>query len=80
MAPASRERYGQGVAALTSLIADSLKMLGRPDAQALASSALAEMVGALSLARAVADPEQSDLILDGSRAALKRRLGLETPQ
>jgi TetR/AcrR family transcriptional repressor of nem operon len=80
MAPASRERYGQGVAALTSLIADSLKMLGRPDAQALASSALAEMVGALSLSRAVADRDQSDLIHDATRAALKRRLGLETPQ
>jgi hypothetical protein len=38
------------------------------------------MVGALSLARAVADPEQSDLILDASRTALKRRLGLETTQ
>jgi TetR/AcrR family transcriptional repressor of nem operon len=80
MAPASRERYGQGVAALTSLIAESLKMLGRSDAQALAGSALAEMVGALSLSRAVADPDQSDLILDASRTALKRRLGLETSQ
>jgi len=80
LAPASRERYGEGVAALTALIADALADLGRADPQALASSTLAEMVGALSLARAVADPAQSDLILDTSRAALKRRLGLETPQ
>ncbi len=80
MAPASRERYGQGVAALTALIADALEALGRPDAQTLAGSALSEMVGALSLSRAVADPDQSDLILDASRAALKRRLGLETSQ
>jgi len=80
LAPASREQYGQGVAALTALIADALQALGRAEPQALAGSALAEMVGALSLARAVADPDQSDLILDASRTALKRRLGLETPQ
>jgi TetR/AcrR family transcriptional repressor of nem operon len=80
LAPASRERYGEGVAALTALIAEALADLGRADSQALARSALAEMVGALSLSRAVADLEQSDLILDASRAALQRRLGLETPQ
>jgi len=80
IAPASRERYGQGVSALTALIADALGALGRAEPQALAASALSEMVGALSLARAVADPEQSDLILDASRTALKRRLGLETSQ
>jgi TetR/AcrR family transcriptional repressor of nem operon len=80
LAPASRERYGEGVAALTALIAGALADLGRADPQALARSALAEMVGALSLSRAVADADQSDAILDASRAALKRRLGLETPQ
>jgi TetR/AcrR family transcriptional repressor of nem operon len=80
IAPASRERYGQGVSALTALIADALGALGRAEPQVLAASALSEMVGALSLARAVADPEQSDLILDASRTALKRRLGLETSQ
>jgi len=80
LAPASRALYGQGVASLTALIAESLRALGRGEAEALASSALSEMVGALSLSRAVADPEQSDLILDASRTALKRRLGLETPQ
>jgi TetR/AcrR family transcriptional repressor of nem operon len=80
LAPASRERYGQGVAALTALIADVLGAMGRAEPQVLAVSALSEMVGALSLARAVADPDQSDLILDASRTALKRRLGLETSQ
>jgi TetR/AcrR family transcriptional repressor of nem operon len=80
LAPASRERYGQGVAALTALIADALDSMGRAEPQALACSALSEMVGALSLSRAVADPDQSNLILDASRTALKRRLGLETAQ
>ncbi len=80
LAPASRERYGQGVATLTALIAGALGGLGRAEPQALAASALSEMVGALSLSRAVADPAQSDLILDVSRTALKRRLGLEPNQ
>jgi TetR/AcrR family transcriptional repressor of nem operon len=80
LAQASRERYGEGVAALTQLLAEALAALDRPDAPALATSALAEMVGALSLARAVADPAQSDAILNASRTALKRRLGLETAQ
>ncbi len=77
----SRERYGQGVAALTGRLAGHLQLLGLDDPEALARSALSEMVGALSLARAVADPVQSDLILKTSRDALKRRLGLmETTQ
>jgi len=80
LAPASQARYGQGVAALTALISDALEALGRAEPQSLASSVLSEMVGALSLARAVADAGQSDRILDASRTALKRRLGLETPQ
>jgi TetR/AcrR family transcriptional repressor of nem operon len=78
MDAASRARYGQGVASLTALMAGVLGAMGRAEPQALAASTLAEMVGALSLARAVADPDQSDRILDASRTALKRRLDLET--
>jgi TetR/AcrR family transcriptional repressor of nem operon len=77
LAPASRARYGEGVAHLTALMAGALSALGWAEPQALATSALAEMVGALSLSRAVADPAQSALILEVSRTALKRRLGLE---
>jgi TetR/AcrR family transcriptional repressor of nem operon len=75
-----REQYGQGVARLAGRIAGHLAELGREDAETLARSVLAELVGALSLSRAVADPEQSDRILETSRAALKQRLGLETAQ
>ena len=77
MAAAARERYSQGVARLTGLLQAQLEALGRPDAPALAASALAEMIGALSLSRAVGDPEQSDLILARSRAAVLARLGVE---
>jgi TetR/AcrR family transcriptional repressor of nem operon len=48
------------------------------DADAAASSLLSELVGALSLARAEPDPAASDAILERSKAALKRRFGLET--
>ena len=73
-----RREYGKGVARLEARIAGHLAMLGRTDAEALGQSALAELVGALSLSRAVADPDQSNRILETSRAALKQRLGLET--
>lgn len=82
----ARDQYGQGVDRLAGRIANllallgHLALLGRPDAEAMGRSVLAELVGALSLSRAVADPAQSNLILETSRAALKRRLGLETVQ
>ena len=76
----SRERYARGVAHLTSIIAGHLAALGRDHPQDEASSALAELVGALTLARAEPDPDRSDAILERSRTHLKRRLGLEAPQ
>ena len=72
-----RERYGRGVAGLVTRIGNLLAQLSLPNAEGLASSVAAELVGALSLARAVADPDQSDGLLAASRLALKRRLGLE---
>lgn len=74
----AREAFGRGVASLAGRLADRLAAAGLGDAEALASSVLSELVGALSLARAVADPAQSDAFLDRSRTALKRRLGLES--
>jgi TetR/AcrR family transcriptional repressor of nem operon len=72
----ARERFGQGVAGLTSRIAGLLSLLGRSEPVDLARSVVAELVGALSLARATPDAEQSERILAASRAALKQRLGL----
>lgn len=72
-----RERYGRGVAGLTAKIAGQLEKLGRPDPATEAPSVVAELVGALSLSRAVANPAQSKAILSASSVALKRRLGLE---
>jgi TetR/AcrR family transcriptional repressor of nem operon len=73
---AARQQFATGVAGLTAAIGGLLSALGRSDAESLASSALAEMVGALSLARGVADPKHSDAILKSSCNGLKLRLGL----
>jgi TetR/AcrR family transcriptional repressor of nem operon len=77
---AARARFARGVAGLTGILGEKLAALDRPDAEAEASSMLAEMVGALSLARAEPDPQASDLILERSRRALKTRFGLEDVQ
>ena len=75
---ASRKRYGAAVAGLSELVATPLRALGRPDADALslASSIVAELIGALSLARAVAEKAQSDAILARSREGILARLDL----
>lgn len=76
MEPVSRERFGKGVATLTRWIAEALARHGMTDAEAAASAMLAQMVGALALTRAVADPAQSVAILDHARADIKQRYRL----
>ncbi len=73
---ASRATYAAGVARLTGRLAGMITRIGRSDPDTLAASALAELVGALALARADPEPARSDAILERSRAALKARLGL----
>ncbi len=77
LGPEARARYGEGVASLTQKLTTQIRRLGLEPAEPLASSILAELVGALSLSRAVADPAQSDALLAASRVILKQRLGLE---
>ncbi len=74
--PTARARFGQGVAALTDRLASMLAAAGHQDADNAASSLLAEMVGAVSLARAVDDVAQSDAILARTRAAIVARFAL----
>ena len=80
MDDAAREQFSAGVARLQSNLQGLLEKLDRPDAEALAGSALAEMIGALALSRAVADRAQSDALLTRSRDAIFHRLGLEDDQ
>lgn len=73
----ARENFAAGVAGLRGRLAMALKDLGQADPDAEASSLLAEMVGALALARAEPDADASDAILARSKRSLKRRFGLE---
>ncbi len=74
---AVRTRFNLGAAGLIEVVAKLLTEMGRPEPQDLASSVIAEAVGAVALSRAEPDPERADAILDRSRASVKRRLGLE---
>jgi TetR/AcrR family transcriptional repressor of nem operon len=73
----ARERFAFGVTTLRNALAAQLERLGAEAPEDDAASMLAELVGALSLARAEPDAEQSDAILRRSKAALKRRFNLE---
>lgn len=71
-----RQRFALGVARLIEALASHLTQMGRECAKEDARSMLSEMVGALALARAEPDPQQSDCILEASRRSLKSRFGL----
>jgi TetR/AcrR family transcriptional repressor of nem operon len=74
----ARQTFSAGVAHMTARIANQLTAIGHQDAQGLASSVVAELVGSLSLARAEADAKHSDHLLAVSRRQLKARLGLKS--
>jgi len=74
-APA-RRRFEAGVSGMIAAIADVLRELGRPQPGQLAASVVAEMVGALTLARAVPGGALAEEILDAARRQVRRRAGL----
>jgi TetR/AcrR family transcriptional regulator, transcriptional repressor for nem operon len=73
LAKPARDEFAVGVANLTQRLRGQLEQLQveRPDDEA--SSMLAEMIGALALARAEPDPKRSDAILEASKRRLKAR-------
>jgi len=74
----ARARFTEGAQRLPAAVAALLRELGNPDADAIATSGVAELVGALALA--IGDPERSDAILRNSNALVKARFGVaETP-
>lgn len=75
---AAKARFQAGFDRLVEATAGVLADFGQPHPKATASSALAEMVGALALSRAVTDTEASDQLLKVSRDAVKRRMGLKS--
>ncbi len=74
--PDVRARFAEGVCRLTQRLQALMDAAGIEGAEALASSVVAEMVGALSLARALPDLEASAGMLAHSRTAILGRLGL----
>jgi TetR/AcrR family transcriptional repressor of nem operon len=73
---AARAAYDAGVKRLILRIASHLTVGAPEDREALAGSLLAEMAGAVMLARAVSDPILSDRLLADSRRSVKARMGL----
>lgn len=69
----TRQIFAQGLNTMHASLTQILGELMLPEAEALASSVMAEMIGALALARACPDAEQASLMLQRSRAALKQR-------
>jgi TetR/AcrR family transcriptional repressor of nem operon len=72
---ASREIYGRGVAGLADRLADRMAAAGCENPEVLARSVLSELVGAVALARAVSDRDQSEAILNASRESIRARVG-----
>jgi len=73
---AARKRFAAGIQRFQQAIAESLAALGKEEPDMLAASVLAEMVGAMSLARSMGDDAQASTMLAASRARLKERLGV----
>jgi TetR/AcrR family transcriptional repressor of nem operon len=76
LAKPSRDQFAAGVARLTERLRSQLELLGVPNARDEAGSMLAEMIGALALARAEQDAQRSDAILSASKQRLKARFAL----
>lgn len=74
----ARQIFSQGMHSVYERLAKPLREMGHDQPEALASSMLAEMVGALALARACPDDQLADEMLACSRYALMTRAGLES--
>lgn len=72
----SRRRYNEGLENLVGSLTELIDALPRPNARALAISMIAEMVGALGMARSVTDAKFSAQILNTAKANVLGRLGL----
>jgi len=73
---AARRRVETGVREATRAIAELLRVLGREQPEQLAASILAELVGALALARAVPSVALSEEILGAARQSVRSRAAL----
>ena len=72
----ARKCFEVGIQRLTDALADILLTLEKPRPEMLAASIVAELIGAMAIARAISDTELSERILDTARSNVKERLGL----
>jgi len=75
----ARARFAKGITGLRAALAVTLRKLGHKEVKALAGSVLAEMVGAMAIARALPDAAEAAALLDKTRQALKNRLIRTSP-
>lgn len=73
----ARAQFAAGVQRQVVALGKMLTALGHADADVEAQSMIAELLGALSLARIEPSVKKSDAMLVASRRRLKQRLGLE---
>ena len=76
LAPPVREAFTRGVESLEAAVGGLLVRMGREDASDLSSSLIAEMTGAISLARAQPDEARAEAMLSASRALVLKRAGV----
>ena len=76
MPAAARSRFEAGIVAFRDAIREALDAMGQADAENLAGSLLAEMVGAMTLARSMSDQATALSFLAASRSRLKQRAGV----
>lgn len=77
LAGPAREQFALGVQQSTARLAGKLAALGHAEPEAGARSMIAELIGALSLARIEPDAKRSDAILAASSAQLKQRFAMK---
>lgn len=73
---AARRRFEEGLSNFRKSLRDAIAETGVENPDTVASFALSEMVGALTLARATRNATEANELLDHVREQLKRRLGL----
>ena len=74
----ARSRFGAAVRRFEDRLAGLLEQAGIADAHERAQSAMAEMIGAVSLSRVLPDT-QAERLLAGARQSVRCKLGLRAP-
>lgn len=76
LSPGARTAFDKGVRGLIGAVASRLTTEPEAEREGLAGSLVAEMSGAVALARAVSDPDLSESLLAETRRRIKARMGL----